>query len=80
MEFLTDIEERSLDQMVNNYHWQSEQVDRLLGWEVFRAFSTGNWSVAMESTDFCDRIGLNKNYPNVVVDRVRRKIRQDQDG
>ena len=56
----------------------ADQIDRLLGWEVFRAFSTGNWSVAMESTDFCDRIGLNKNYPNVVVDRVRRKMTRDQ--
>jgi hypothetical protein len=76
VESLTDTEERELDMLISSRKWQLEQVDRLLGWEVLRVFSTGNWGAVMELEDFCDKIGINKNYPHVLVDRVRRKIEE----
>ena len=72
---LTGTEERRLNALVLSRRWQSEQIDRLLGWEVWRAFATGNWNAVMDSADFCDRIGVNKNYPQVVVERVCKKAK-----
>ena len=67
---LTGTEEQQLDTLVLSRRWQLEQIDRLLGWEVWRAFATGNWNAVMDPADFCDRIGVNKNYSQVVVERV----------
>lgn len=72
---LTDTEERRLDALVLSRRWQLEQIDRLLGWEVWRAFATGNWNAVMDPVDFCDRIGVNKNYSQVVVERVCKKAK-----
>jgi hypothetical protein len=72
---LTGTEERRLDALVLSRRWQLEQIDRLLGWEVLRAFATGNWNAVMEPADFCDRIGVNKNYSQVVVERVCKKAK-----
>lgn len=72
---LTDTEERRLDALVLSRRWRLEQIDRLLGWEVWRAFATGNWNAVMDSVDFCDRIGVNKNYAQVVVERVCEKAK-----
>ena len=51
VERLTGIEERRLNSLVLCRRWQSEQIDRLLGWEVWRAFATGNWDAVMEPVD-----------------------------
>ena len=75
LERLTDTEECRLDSLVLCRSWQSEQIDRLLGWEVWRTFATGNWHAVMDPIDFCDRIGVNKNYTQVVVDRVCEKMK-----
>jgi hypothetical protein len=72
---LTDTEERQLDDLVSSRRWQCEQIDRLLGWEVFKVFATGNWHRVMDNDDFCDRIGVNKNYTKVTLDRVSKKAR-----
>ena len=72
---LTGTEEQRLDTLVLSRRWQLEQIDRLLGWEVWRAFATGNWNAVMDSADFCDRIGVNKNYAQVVVERVCKKAK-----
>ena len=72
---LTGTEERRLNALVLSRRWQSEQIDRLLGWEVWRAFATGNWNAVMDSADFCDRIGVNKNYSQVVLERVCKKAK-----
>ena len=75
VERLTGTEERKLDSLVLCRSWLSEQIDRLLGWEVWRAFATGNWHAVMDPIDFCDRIGVNKNYTQVVVERVCEKVK-----
>ena len=72
---LTGTEERKLDSLVLCRSWQSEQIDRLLGWEVWKAFATGNWHDVMDPVDFCDRIGVNKNYTQVVVERICEKAK-----
>jgi hypothetical protein len=72
---LTGTEERRLNALVLSRRWQLEQIDRLLGWEVWRAFATGNWNAVMDPVDFCDRIGVNKNYSQVVVERVCKKAK-----
>ena len=72
---LTGTEERRLNASVLSRRWQLEQIDRLLGWEVWRAFATGNWNAVMDPVDFCDRIGVNKNYSQVVVERVCKKAK-----
>lgn len=72
---LTGTEEQRLNTLVLSRRWQLEQIDRLLGWEVWRAFATGNWNAVMDPADFCDRIGVNKNYSQVVVERVCKKAK-----
>ena len=72
---LTGTEERRLNALVLSRRWQLEQIDRLLGWEVWRAYATGNWNAVMDPVDFCDRIGVNKNYSQVVVERVCKKAK-----
>ena len=72
---LTDTEEQQLNAEVLSRRWQLEQIDRLLGWEVWRAFATGNWNAVMDSADFCDRIGVNKNYSQVGLERVCKKAK-----
>ena len=72
---LTDTEEQQLNALVLSRRWEVEEFDRLLCWDVWRSFASGNWNAVMDSADFCDRIGVNKNYSQVVLERVCKKAK-----
>jgi hypothetical protein len=76
MEFLTDTEEEQLNRLVQNRKFLSQEIDRLLGWELLRLISLHNSEGLMQNSEFCDKIGVNYWYSYRVLYKVQDKVQQ----
>ncbi len=76
MEFLTDTEEERLNCLVQDRKFLSEEIDRLLGWELLRLISLHNSERLMQNSEFCDKIGVNYWYSYRVLYKVQDKAHQ----
>ena len=76
MEFLTDTEEEQLNSLVQNRKFLSEEIDRLLGWELLRFIALRNSEDVMHNRDFCDKIGVNYRYSYRVLYKVQDKVQE----
>ena len=76
MEFLTDTEEEQLNRLVQNRKFLSQEIDRLLGWELLRLISLHNSEGLMQNSEFCDNIGVNYWYSYRVLYKVQDKVQQ----
>ena len=76
MEFLTDTEEEQLNSLVQNRKFLSEEIDRLLGWELLRFIALRNSEDVMHNREFCDKIGVNYRYSYRVLYKVQDKVQE----
>ena len=76
MEFLTDTEEEQLNSLVQNRKFLSEEIDRLLGWELLRFIALRNSEDVMLNREFCDKIGVNYRYSYRVLYKVQDKVQE----
>ena len=76
MEFLTDTEEERLNTLVQNRKFLSQEIDRLLGWELLRLISLHNSDRLMQNSEFRDKIGVNYWYSYRVLYKVQNKVQQ----
>jgi len=76
MEFLTDTEEERLNTLVQNKKFLSQEIDRLLGWELLRLISLYNSDRLMQNSEFRDKIGVNYWYSYRVLYKVQNKVQQ----
>ena len=76
MEFLTDTEEEQLNSLVQNRKFLSEEIDRLLGWELLRFIALRNSEDVMHNREFCDKIGVNYRYSSRVLYKVQDKVQE----
>jgi|11_taG_2_1085331.scaffolds.fasta_scaffold03244_2 hypothetical protein len=76
MEFLTDTEEEQLNSLVQDRKFLSQEIDRLLGWELLRLISLHNSERLMQNSEFCDKIGVNYWYSYRVLYKVQDKVQQ----
>ena len=76
MEFLTDTAEEQLNSLVQNRKFLSEEIDRLLGWELLRFIALRNSEDVMHNREFCDKIGVNYRYSYRVLYKVQDKVQE----
>ena len=76
MEFLTDTEEEQLNSLVQNRKFLSEEIDRLLGWELLRFIALRNSEDVMHNREFCDKIRVNYRYSYRVLYKVQDKVQE----
>jgi hypothetical protein len=75
MEMEHPIDCSELEEMVSSRKFHSEEIDRLLGWEMLVRFFTEKTQHPMQPKEFCDRIGVNPRFTNRINDSVRRKAK-----
>lgn len=55
-------------------NWIHENMDRLLGWELLRKFSKGEWDAEMKTIEICDRIGVPPRYIYKTIKSAKDKV------
>lgn len=57
-----------------NTYWISEQIDRLVAWEMFCRMANNQEDYPIKTSDLCDRIGVNDQYFYSVLYNVKNKL------
>jgi hypothetical protein len=69
--------ERHLDtsnDITLNNRWISQQVDRLVAWEMFCRIAKHEELYPIKTSDLCDKIGVNDQYFYRVLYNVKNKL------
>lgn len=62
------------DDITTNCRWLSEQIDRLLAWEILCRIANNEDIYSIRSSDLCDKIGVNAQYFDNFFFKIKNKL------